>query len=129
VFAELDGPGGRRRRRRRRPDGNAPFLWYWEFTQCGYQVEIASPDGGALQADSWSDPRDASEYSAEDLLSLGFLGSQRHTALVANSLPLAAVDTDGYDSVFLVGGQGPMYTFCNDERVHGWWPTASRPAG
>jgi hypothetical protein len=42
---------------------------YWEFTQRGYQVDIASPDGGALQADSWSDPRDRSGYSAEDLLS------------------------------------------------------------
>jgi putative intracellular protease/amidase len=24
---------------------------YWEFTEHGYQVEIASPDGGALKAD------------------------------------------------------------------------------
>jgi putative intracellular protease/amidase len=91
---------------------------YWEFTQRGYQVDIASPEGGALEADSWSDPRDASGYSAEDLLSLGFLSSPRHAALVANSLPLASIDTDGYDAVFLVGGQGPMYTFYTDERVH-----------
>jgi putative intracellular protease/amidase len=91
---------------------------YWEFTQRGYEVDIASPDGGALTADSWSDPRDASGYSAEDLLSLGFLGSPRHTDLVANSLSLTSVDADGYDAVFLVGGQAPMYTFYNDERVH-----------
>lgn len=91
---------------------------YWEFTQRGYQVDIASPDGGALTADSWSDPRDASGYSAEDLLSLGFLSSPRHADLVANSLPLPSVDTDGYDAVFLVGGQAPMFTFYNDERVH-----------
>jgi hypothetical protein len=55
---------------------------YWEFTQRGYEVDIASPDGGALEADSWSDPRDASGYSAEDLLSLGFLSSPAHLALV-----------------------------------------------
>jgi putative intracellular protease/amidase len=91
---------------------------YWEFTQRGYQVDIASPDGGALTADSWSDPRDASGYSAQDLLSLGFASSPRHADLVANSLPLSSVDTDGYDAVFLVGGQAPMYTFYNDERVH-----------
>jgi putative intracellular protease/amidase len=91
---------------------------YWEFTQRGYQVDIASPEGGALEADSWSDPRDASGYAAEDLLSLGFLSSPRHAALVANSLPLSGLDANGYDAVFLVGGQAPMYTFYNDERVH-----------
>lgn len=48
---------------------------YWEFTEHGYQADIASPDGGALQADSWSDPRDGSGYSAEDLISLGFINS------------------------------------------------------
>jgi len=91
---------------------------YWEFTQHGYQVDIASPDGGGLEADSWSDPRDASGYSAEDLLSLGFLSSPRHMALVENSLLLSDVDQDSYDAVFLVGGQGPMYTFVDDTRVY-----------
>jgi putative intracellular protease/amidase len=91
---------------------------YWEFTQRGYQVDIASPDGGALAADSWSDPRDESGYSAEDLLSLGFLSSPEHNALVQESIPLTDVDQAGYDAVFLVGGQAPMYTFVDDARVH-----------
>ncbi|MBX9857922.1 MAG: hypothetical protein K2Y26_20530, partial [Gemmatimonadaceae bacterium] len=25
---------------------------YWEFTEAGYQVDIRSPEGGALQADA-----------------------------------------------------------------------------
>jgi putative intracellular protease/amidase len=91
---------------------------YWEFTQRGYRVDIASPDGGALAADSWSDPRDESGYSAEDLISLGFLSSPQHIALVQESRPLSEVDHTGYDAVFLVGGQGPMYTFAGDVRVH-----------
>jgi putative intracellular protease/amidase len=91
---------------------------YWEFVQRGYQVDVASPDGGALVADSWSDPRDDSGYSAEDLLSLGFLSSPEHMALVQESLPLPEVDQAGYDAVFLVGGQAPMYTFVDDVRVH-----------
>ena len=33
---------------------------YWEFIEHGYEVSIASPDGGPLTADSWSDPRDES---------------------------------------------------------------------
>jgi putative intracellular protease/amidase len=92
-----------------------PFL---EFTEHGYEVDIASPDGGPLRADSWSDPRDESEYSAEDLISLGFVNSPTHMRLVEESKPLAAVRIDDYDGVFLAGGQGPMYTFRSDDRVH-----------
>lgn len=91
---------------------------YWEFTENGYHVDIASPDGGALRADSWSDPRDDSGYSAGDLITLGFVNSPDHAVLVENTIALADADLDSYDAVFLVGGQAPMYTFRGDERVH-----------
>lgn len=91
---------------------------YWEFTERGYQVELASPDGGALLADSWSDPRDESRYSATDLITLGFVNSPDHMRLVEQTIPLAEVSAGDYDAVFLVGGQGPMYTFYSDKRVH-----------
>jgi putative intracellular protease/amidase len=90
---------------------------YWELTERGYEVDIASPDGGKLEGDSWSDPRDDSRYSVDDLLSLGFIHSPDHLKLVERSKPLADVSVDDYDGVLLVGGQGPMYTFFNDERV------------
>src|SRR5262245_66450755 len=45
---------------------------YWEFTQHGYEVEIASPDGGKLTADGLSDPTDEAGYSAGDLITLVF---------------------------------------------------------
>jgi putative intracellular protease/amidase len=91
---------------------------YWELTARGYHVDVASPDGGKLEGDPWSDPRDESRYSAEDLLSLGFINSPEHVALVERSKSLADVGVDDYDAVLLVGGQGPMYTFFEDERVH-----------
>src|SRR6266545_6421338 len=79
---------------------------YWEFTEHGYQVDIASPDGGALQADSWSDPRDDSRYAEDDLLSLGFIASPKHAALVEKSLALAEVDpTRLADGRLLVDGK------------------------
>ena len=91
---------------------------FWELTERGYRVDVASPEGGPLQADPWSDPRDASGYSAEDLISLGFINSPAHMKLVEESKPLAAVRAGDYSGVLLVGGQGPMYTFIDDERVH-----------
>jgi putative intracellular protease/amidase len=92
-----------------------PFL---EFSERGYEVDVASPGGGPLQADPWSDPRDESGYSAEDLISLGFISSPSHMRLVEESKPLADVSIDDYDGALFVGGQGPMYTFWSDERVH-----------
>jgi putative intracellular protease/amidase len=91
---------------------------YWELTERGYRVDVASPDGGRLEADVWSDPRDESRYSADDLLSLGFINSPEHLKLVEQSKPLGDVAVDDYDGVLLAGGSGPMYTFFNDERVH-----------
>jgi putative intracellular protease/amidase len=91
---------------------------YWEFTEKGYQVTIASPDGGKVEVDKWSDPRDDSQYSEHDLLSLGFLASPRHAAMLETTPSLAQVNPAEYDAIFLAGGQGPMYTFFNNERLY-----------
>jgi predicted dinucleotide-binding enzyme/putative intracellular protease/amidase len=91
---------------------------YAEFVQAGYEVTIVSPDGGPIRPDDYSDPRHESGYSADDILSLGFLSSPRHAGLLVDTVALSQVDPSGYDAVFLVGGQAPMFTFHNDERVH-----------
>jgi putative intracellular protease/amidase len=91
---------------------------YWEFVEHGYQVDLASPGGGRLEGDKWSDPRDEIGYSADDLISLGFINSPAHAKLVANSKPLADVRVDDYDALLAIGGQGPMYTFYRQEAVH-----------
>ncbi len=91
---------------------------YVELMEHGYRVEVASPDGGKLEGDDWSDPRDKSAYSAHDLISLGFINSPEHRKLTDDSKPIRDVRVGEYDAVLFVGGQGPMYTFFNDERVH-----------
>src|SRR5581483_7273475 len=88
---------------------------YREFVEHGYAVEIASPDGGPLRGDAFSDPRDASGYSASDLISLGFINSRQHMALLDKTPALGSLDLDRYDALLLVGGQGPMYTFFANE--------------
>ncbi len=84
---------------------------YWVFVEAGYEVDVRSPLGGALQADGYSDPEDASGYSAHDILSLGFKKSPGHAALLANTPSIADVDPAAYDGIFLAGGQSPMFTF------------------
>lgn len=91
---------------------------YWTFVEAGYAVDIRSPNGGTLQVDSYSDPRDASGYSADDLISLGFLSSPKHAALLQGTGSIDAVSVADYDAIFLVGGQSPMFTFIDDARLH-----------
>lgn len=81
------------------------------FRGAGYDVTVASPDGGRCQVDSWSDPRDESRYSRDDLLTLGFINTPELWALVENTPSLAGLDLDAYDAIVVVGGQGPMFTF------------------
>lgn len=90
---------------------------FWKLTQAGFEVTIASPDGGALEADGISDPRHESGYSASDLLSLGFITSPEHRALLEDTPAIADLDLDEYAAVLLIGGQGPMYTFRNNPAV------------
>ena len=91
---------------------------YWEFTEQGYEVTIASPRGGRIVADGFSDPEDESGYSADDLISLGFKHSPTTAALLEDTPALADLSVDDYDAVLFVGGQGPMYTFVDDDDVH-----------
>lgn len=84
---------------------------WFAFTEKGYHVDIVSPEGGDLQIDGFSDPRHESGYSAHDILSLGFLTSPTHAAMLQNTTKLADADLTSYDAIFFVGGQSPMVTF------------------
>lgn len=91
---------------------------WWSFREAGYEVDVVSPAGGDLEADSWSDPRDAGGYSAHDVLTLGFISSAEHAALVRGTRPLREVEPSGYDAVFVAGGQSPMVTMADDGELH-----------
>lgn len=81
------------------------------FQEAGYEVELVSTEGGKLEMDGYSNPTDASGYSASDVISLGYMQQKSFTDMLANTKKLTEVDAKNYDAIFLVGGQGPMYTF------------------
>ncbi len=93
---------------------------YWAFTEAGFHVDIISPQGGDLIADGFSDPEDASGYSAHDILSLGFKHSAAHAALLKGTKSIADVDPTAYDAIFLAGGQSPMVTMIDDTALHAY---------
>ena len=85
------------------------FHPHYEFLQKRYEVTIASPDGGKVEVDAWSDPRDESGYSAEDLVSMGALNTQAIVTLLENTPAVADLDLDAFDALLICGGQGPMF--------------------
>ena len=88
---------------------------YYELTERGIEVTIASPAGGKVEMDSLSDPRDLSRWSAEDLITMGFVNTPELMALLEDTPKLADLDLDEYDAIMVAGGQSPMFTFREDE--------------
>lgn len=43
------------------------------FKEAGYEVALASTEGGKIEMDGYSNPTDESGYAAHDIISLGFL--------------------------------------------------------
>jgi len=84
---------------------------YFEFTEAGFEVTVASPDGGKVEPDALSDPPDPSRWSAGDLVSMGFLNTPQCVALLVKTPKLADLDWSGYDALVVCGGQSPMFTF------------------
>ena len=87
------------------------FHPYFEFAQRRYDVTIASPEGGKVEVDAMSDPRDESRWSADDLISMGALNSPEVVAQLQSTPALRALDLDDYDAIVVCGGQGPMFQF------------------
>ncbi|HTX07289.1 MAG TPA: type 1 glutamine amidotransferase domain-containing protein [Solirubrobacteraceae bacterium] len=89
---------------------------YYEFTERGIEVTIASPEGGRVEMDSLSDPRDPSQWSAGDLITMGFVNTPALMNLLEDTPRLADLDLDDFDAIMVAGGQSPMFTFReNDE--------------
>jgi putative intracellular protease/amidase len=84
---------------------------YYELAERGVQVTIASPDGGKVEFDNLSDPRDPSRWSAEDLISMGFIHTPELMALLADTPRLSNLDYGQFDALLVCGGQSPMFTF------------------
>jgi putative intracellular protease/amidase len=91
---------------------------YFHFTEAGYEVEVVSPNGGPCQADAMSDPEDASQWQAEDVISRGYKHDPEFMKLVEHTKPMADLDIDRLDAVVVTGGQGPMFTFQTATALH-----------
>ena len=88
---------------------------YYAFMRARYDVVLASPDGGRVEVDTLSDPRDVSRWSAEDLISMGFLNTPELAAMLEDTPRLADLDLDEFDAIVVCGGLAPMFQFRDHE--------------
>jgi putative intracellular protease/amidase len=95
------------------------FHPYYEFTRKRYEVTIASPEGGKVEVDALSDPRDESRWSADDLISMGALHTPEIAALLDRTPALRDLDLDSFDAIVVCGGQAPMFQFRDHEDLKG----------
>jgi putative intracellular protease/amidase len=74
-------------------------------------VTIASPNGGKVEFDSFSDPRDASGYSKDDTLSAQYIDRSEFMELLKNTPAIDSLDMNIFDAIVVCGGQSPMFSF------------------
>jgi putative intracellular protease/amidase len=84
---------------------------YYELTERGLEVTIASPAGGKVELDALSDPRDPSKWSSNDLVTMGFVNTPELMELLEDTPKLEGLDLDAYDAVMVAGGFSPMFTY------------------
>jgi putative intracellular protease/amidase len=89
---------------------------YWHLTERGVVVDFASPSGGQVVWDPYSDPYFKNSTEPDDLVSKGFLSNDALRAKLKTTLALKDVDLNGYDAVHVAGGRGATFDlFPNDD--------------
>jgi putative intracellular protease/amidase len=81
---------------------------WWTFVDNGYEVEIASPTGGEPQSE---------EQNPMWVHNTRFLEDEAAMRAIRNTLPLARVEADGYDAIFLIGGSGAAIDLPHDPHL------------
>ena len=91
---------------------------FFDFVQAGYDVDLASPKGGKVEFDGFSDPENEATQYPNDLVTLGFKHHPVFGTLMENTPSIADVDVSLYDAVCVAGGGGPLITFKDDTKLH-----------
>jgi len=82
---------------------------YWHFVERGIEVDFASPSGGKVVYDPYSDPYFKNSTESEDLVSKGFLSDKALVAKLESTLIPKEVDLSKYDAVHVAGGRGATF--------------------
>ncbi|WP_309396955.1 ribosomal protein L7/L12 [Cerasicoccus maritimus] len=85
---------------------------YYEFKDAGYEVVVASPEGGVMPIDPRSMEGRGITWSVKR-----YQDDEQAQAVFANTVKLDDVVGNDYSAVFLPGGHGPMWDLANNQQV------------
>jgi putative intracellular protease/amidase len=90
---------------------------YWHLTERDVEVDFASPQGGKVVFDPYSDPYFEKSLEPNDLVSKGFLSDEKAVAKLGSTLRLRDVDLSLYDAIHVAGGRGATFDLFPNEDV------------
>lgn len=90
---------------------------YWHLTERGVDVDFASPKGGKVVFDPYSDPYFEKSTEPDDLVSKGFLSDKALARKLDTTLKLKDVDLSSYDAIHVAGGRGATFDLYPNEDV------------
>jgi putative intracellular protease/amidase len=90
---------------------------YWHLTERAVVVDFASPQGGRVVFDPYSDPYFEKSTEPDDLVSKGFLSDKTLAAKLNTTLKLKDVDLSAYDAIHVAGGRGATFDLFPSEDV------------
>jgi putative intracellular protease/amidase len=90
---------------------------YWHLTEREVEVDFASPNGGKVVFDPYSDPYFEKSTEPNDLVSKGFLSDKTLAAKLESTLKLSEVDLSRYDAIHVAGGRGATFDLFPNEDV------------
>jgi len=90
---------------------------YWHLTERDVEVDFASPLGGKVVYDPYSDPHFEKSLEPHDLVSKGFLSDEKAVAKLETTLKLSEVDLSTYDAIHVAGGRGATFDLFPNQDV------------
>jgi len=84
--------------------------FYDEFERAGYQITIASPQGGKVSVD----PRSLGKMVLDSSAKLRYEDSA-FMSLLENTTKVSGVNIDEFDILFFAGGHGAMWDFADSQ--------------
>lgn len=82
---------------------------YWVFKVNGFEVDIASTEGGEPYA--LLDDEDMAAYD------YAFLNNHNAQLKSKNTIKISEVNADNYQAIYFVGGKGAMFDFPNNKKI------------
>ncbi|MBW1619813.1 MULTISPECIES: type 1 glutamine amidotransferase domain-containing protein [Empedobacter] len=91
---------------------------FFDFIHAGYDVDVASPQGGKVVFDGHSNPENPEGAYPNDLISIGFVHHKEFGRWMQNTIAISDVNVNDYDAVCVAGGGAPLITFKDDTKLH-----------